>query len=41
MIFDFFARPVEIEGDGKAERIIVERTELDEQGRRARHRRDL
>ena len=41
MIFDFFARPVEILGDGKAERIIVERTELDEQGRRARHRRDL
>jgi len=32
MIFDFFARPVAIEGDGKAERIIVERTELDESG---------
>jgi NADPH-dependent glutamate synthase beta subunit-like oxidoreductase len=32
MIFDFFARPVEILGDGKAERIVVERTELDEQG---------
>jgi ferredoxin--NADP+ reductase len=32
MIFDFFARPVAIEGDGKAERIIVERTELDEKG---------
>jgi NADPH-dependent glutamate synthase beta subunit-like oxidoreductase len=32
MVFDFFARPVRIEGDGKAERIIVERTELDEQG---------
>src|SRR6476620_3794805 len=28
MVFDFFARPVRIEGDGKAERIIVERTEL-------------
>src|SRR5439155_15510452 len=32
MIFDFFAKPLRIEGDGKAERIIVERTELDEQG---------
>ena len=32
MIFDFFARPVAIEGDGKAERIIVERTELDDDG---------
>jgi ferredoxin--NADP+ reductase len=32
MIFDFFARPIAIEGDGKAERIIVERTELDEKG---------
>ena len=32
MIFDFFARPVEILGDGKAERIVVERTELDQQG---------
>jgi ferredoxin--NADP+ reductase len=30
--FDFFARPVRIEGDGKAERVIVERTELDESG---------
>jgi NADPH-dependent glutamate synthase beta subunit-like oxidoreductase len=27
--FDFFAMPVAIEGDGKAERIIVERTRLD------------
>lgn len=27
--FDFFASPVAIEGDGKVERIIVERTELD------------
>ncbi len=35
MVFDFFARPVAIEGDGKAERIIVERTRLDEQGRAA------
>jgi ferredoxin--NADP+ reductase len=32
MVFDFFAKPVRIEGDGKAERIIVERTELDEKG---------
>jgi NADPH-dependent glutamate synthase beta subunit-like oxidoreductase len=32
MIFDFFAKPLRIEGDGKAERIIVERTELDEKG---------
>jgi NADPH-dependent glutamate synthase beta subunit-like oxidoreductase len=27
--FDFFAMPVAIEGDGKAERVIVERTRLD------------
>ena len=27
--FDFFASPVRIEGNGRAERIIVERTELD------------
>ena len=32
MVFDFFAKPVAIEGNGKAERIIVERTELDEKG---------
>jgi NADPH-dependent glutamate synthase beta subunit-like oxidoreductase len=32
MVFDFFAKPVRIEGEGKAERIIVERTELDEKG---------
>jgi ferredoxin--NADP+ reductase len=32
MVFDFFAKPVRIEGGGKAERIIVERTELDEAG---------
>ena len=32
IMFDFFARPVRIEGDGRAERIIVERTELDEAG---------
>lgn len=32
MVFDFFAKPIAIEGDGKAEKIVVERTELDEQG---------
>ena len=32
MVFDFFARPVRIEGDGRAERLVVERTELDEGG---------
>jgi ferredoxin--NADP+ reductase len=32
MIFDFFAKPLRIEGDSKAERIVVERTELDEKG---------
>src|SRR5215203_4259812 len=32
MVFDFFAKPLAIEGDGKAEKIIVERTELDENG---------
>jgi NADPH-dependent glutamate synthase beta subunit-like oxidoreductase len=32
MIFDFFAKPVAIEGDGAAQRIIVERTELDQNG---------
>jgi ferredoxin--NADP+ reductase len=32
MVFDFFAKPVCIEGDGKVERIVVERTELDETG---------
>lgn len=31
--FDFFAMPVAIEGDGKVERVIVERTRLDELGR--------
>lgn len=29
--FDFFAAPVRVEGDGKVERIVVERTMLDEQ----------
>ncbi|MEO5611229.1 MAG: FAD-dependent oxidoreductase [Sphingomicrobium sp.] len=32
MLFDFFAKPLAIEGDGHAERLIVERTELDEKG---------
>ncbi|WP_309662468.1 FAD-dependent oxidoreductase [Sphingomonas sp.] len=32
MIFDFFAKPLRIEGDGHAERLIVEKTELDEKG---------
>ena len=32
MVFDFFAKPLRIEGEGRAERIIVERTELDENG---------
>jgi NADPH-dependent glutamate synthase beta subunit-like oxidoreductase len=32
MVFDFFAKPLRVEGDGKVERIIVERTELDEKG---------
>jgi NADPH-dependent glutamate synthase beta subunit-like oxidoreductase len=32
IIFDFFAKPVRIEGDGKVERVIVERTTLDSRG---------
>ena len=32
MVFDFFAKPLAIEGDGHAERVIVERTELDDKG---------
>ncbi len=32
MVFDFFAKPLAIEGQGRAEKIIVERTELDEKG---------
>ncbi|MCJ8190920.1 FAD-dependent oxidoreductase [Sphingomicrobium aestuariivivum] len=31
--FDFFARPVRIEGEGRVERVIVERTRLDPDGR--------
>jgi ferredoxin--NADP+ reductase len=32
IMFDFFARPVAIEGEGRPERLIVERTALDERG---------
>jgi ferredoxin--NADP+ reductase len=32
IFFDFFARPVRVEGDGKVERLVVERTRLDERG---------
>ncbi len=32
MVFDFFAKPVSIEGSGHAEHLVVERTELDEKG---------
>ncbi|MFL9842673.1 FAD-dependent oxidoreductase [Sphingomonas sp. ST-64] len=32
IVFDFFAMPVRIEGDGRVERVIVERTRLDERG---------
>jgi NADPH-dependent glutamate synthase beta subunit-like oxidoreductase len=32
IVFDFFAKPVAIEGDGRAERIVVERTVLDDKG---------
>jgi NADPH-dependent glutamate synthase beta subunit-like oxidoreductase len=33
IVFDFFAKPLAIEGDGRAERIIAERTRLDENER--------
>lgn len=33
IVFDFFARPVRIEGEGRAERLVVERTALDDEGR--------
>ena len=33
IVFDFFARPVRVEGDDHAERVIVARTRLDETGR--------
>ena len=32
IVFDFFAKPIRIEGEGRAERLIVERTVLDESG---------
>ena len=32
IVFDFFAKPVEICGNGRAEKLVVERTELDENG---------
>jgi len=32
IVFDFFAKPVAVEGEGKVERIIVERTVLDDSG---------
>ena len=31
--FDFYAMPIRIEGDGKVERVIVERTQIDPDGR--------
>ena len=33
MVFDFFAKPLRIEGGHRAERLVVERTQLDQQGR--------
>lgn len=32
IVFDFFAKPVAVEGDGRVERLIVERTALDDTG---------
>ncbi len=32
IVFDFYAAPLRIEGNGRAERVIVERTRLDEDG---------
>lgn len=32
IVFDFFARPVAIEGDGRVERVVVEKTVIDGQG---------
>jgi NADPH-dependent glutamate synthase beta subunit-like oxidoreductase len=32
ILFDFFARPVRIEGEGRVERLIVEKTKLDDKG---------
>ena len=33
IVFDFYAMPVRVEGDGRAERVIVERTAVDAAGR--------
>ena len=33
IVYDFFAKPVRVEGEGRAERLIVERTRLDDQTR--------
>lgn len=33
IVFDFYAVPVAVEGDGRADRVIVERTRLDAEGR--------
>ena len=33
LVFDFFAMPVAVEGDGRAERVVVERTAVDADGR--------
>ena len=41
IVFDFSPRPVRIEGDGRAERIIVERTVLDQIRCGQGHRRHL
>ena len=32
IVFDFFAKPIRIEGDGRSERLIVERTVLEDSG---------
>src|SRR6185369_17874041 len=32
MVFDFFAKPLRIEGEGRVERIVVERTVLNDTG---------
>jgi len=32
IVFDFFAKPVRVEGEGKVERLVVEKTRLDEKG---------
>ncbi len=33
IVYDFFAKPVRVEGEGRAERLVVERTRLDDQDR--------